>query len=525
MDLLNLQSDPVAFRSALLIDTDGGPRPLAECMDDWQDRDFRALDSGWRRAVLGKAATATHQRGWLERPRGHSKSADLGVMCAWALFASRRRLSGIAAAGDQDQARLLRDAIGKLLYINPWLAKVIEVQAYRVINVRTQSTLEIISSDAPTSYGLTPDFCVCDEVTHWPKRDLWDSLISSAAKRSTCMFVVIANAGLQDDWQWQTREAVRSDPGWYFSRLEGPVASWINADLLAEQQRLLPGVAYRRLWLNEWTSGGGDALTEADINAAFIPELEPMTGNERDWLYCAGVDLGLKRDCSAVVVLAVPDGGRAGRIRLANTKMWRPTPGRKIDLREVHQHILALDEQYELEAVAFDPWQMEHLAQVLEADSDHLRRNQRRVFGSEPWLREVTPTASNLRAQASLVIECFTDRRLQLYPQEQLRRDLLKLRVEEKSYGIRLVSPRDATGHGDTFSAFALALLIAHDFAGRRPIIAGGDGSQDGLSPMERALRRVDQQIAEFNAERELMSQPDDGLAELRQLMRMAGRL
>ena len=88
-----------------------------------------------------------------------------------------------------DQARLLRDAIGRLAYCNPWLSAIIEIQNYKVANPRTGSSLDIITSDAPTSYGLTPDAVVCDEVVHWRRRDLWDSLISSAAKRSTCMFV------------------------------------------------------------------------------------------------------------------------------------------------------------------------------------------------------------------------------------------------------------------------------------------------------------------------------------------------
>ena len=86
---------------------------------------------------------------------------------------------------------------------------------------------------------------------------------------------------------------------------------------------------------------------------------------------------------------------------------------------------------------------------------------------------QVPPTAANLREQATLCIESFTDRRLQLYDCEPLRHDLLKLRVEEKSYGIRLTSPRDGEGHGDTFSAFSLALLIAHELAGRKPTRVG----------------------------------------------------
>ena len=88
-------------------------------------------------------------------------------------------------------------------------------------------------------------------------------------------------------------------------------------------------------------------------------------------------------------------------------------------------------------------------------------------------MREIPPTGANLREQASLTIECFQDKRLQFYSCEPLRRDLNKLRCEEKSYGFRLVSPRDGEGHGDTFSAFALALLVGHELAGKKPVVAG----------------------------------------------------
>ena len=137
---------------------------------------------------------------------------------------------------------------------------------------------------------------------------------------------------------------------------------------------MLPAVAYARLWENQWSSGGGDALTPGDIAAAFVADLQPMTGQERLPLRRRrglGIDAGL----SAVVVLGVPDGGTRGPHPPCHHRLWRPIGGRKIDLMEVERHILNLDAAYNLQTVAFDPWQMEHLAQRLEADSGHRRRN------------------------------------------------------------------------------------------------------------------------------------------------------
>ena len=294
-----------------------------------------------------------------------------------------------------------------------------------------------------------------------------------------------------------------TDDAWIFSRLDGPKASWMTPERLAEQRRMLPAIAYSRLWLNQWSTGGGDALTPEVIDRAFHAELQPMTSRGSSWLFVAGVDLGLTRDCAAVVVLAVPAGGSAGKIRLAHNRLWRPPSSGKINLLDVERHILNLDEQFGLEAVSFDSFQCEHLAQTLEADADHRRRNARRVHWAQPWMREIPPTPSNLRLQASMTIEFFNDFRIQLYPCEPLHRDLHKLRVEEKSYGMRLTSPRDGDGHGDTFSAFALALLMANEVAGTQPILITSLFDRQSDSYDAAFARR----LAEYQREQQEMTQ------------------
>jgi hypothetical protein len=497
-------------------------------MDDWQRKDFEALDSGWKRAVLGSKHKATYQRGWLERPRGHSKSLDLGIMAAFALFASRRRLSGIGAAGDRDQARILRDAIGRLVFINPWLGRIIEVQNYRVVNSRTESALDIISSDAPTSYGLTPDFLICDEVTHWPKRDLWDSLVSSAAKRASCMFVVITNAGLDADWQWKARESIRSDPKWYFSRLEGPQASWITADRLEEQERLLPSIAFKRLWLNEWTSGGGDALTPETIDRAFRKDLRPMSGRIAGYEFTAGLDLGVSRDASALCILGVNDG----HIRLAHTRVWRPTKGQKVNLVEVESALLKTHALFHLKSIAYDSWQATYLAQRLQSDDFGRMVGTYKPFTPPGGARktplpmiEVPSTQKYLQAMASTCLEVFNDGRLELYPDAELEKDLRSMRVEERGAvngsgtgtGFRMVFPRTSLGHGDLGQAFLYALLAASELAGKKKIVAG----PIQVDPVVMADRRFERLRAETE---KLMAIGSASPNPFQKLARLTGR-
>lgn len=469
---------PELFRQSLIVDVDGEPKRFGDVMDPWQADDFAALDPGLERAVGRFDDETAPMRVFLERPRGHSKTTDLAVTCLWALCFATRPIRIFAFGADKDQARLLRDAAESIVRLNAlWLKYIVTVEQHKLVvtapgHPAEGSTLVISTSDVGSSYGILPDLIVADELCHWQgDGSLWNSLISSAAKRKNCLVCVISNAGFADSWQWGVRETARTDPAWIFSRQDGPVASWITQNRLDEQKRMLPTVAYLRLWENVWSSGGGDALLPDDIEAAFDDTLQPMTGHESGYSFVAGVDLGLTRDCSAVVTLAIPEG--YGKIRLADHKLWRPLPGKKIDLLDVQAYVRHLDGRFGLEHVAFDPWQAEHLAQTLELVSQHRSRSQRRRQWAKPWMRSVPPTSSNLRDQASLVIESFTDHRLAFYPCEPLRRDLLKLRCEEKSYGIRLSSPRDEHGHGDSFSAFAVALLVGNELSKKHTVTAG----------------------------------------------------
>ena len=527
-------ADPAAFRNDLIVDVDGTARKLGAVMDDWQRADFAAIDPALQRCNGRKPDANAKGRAYLERPRGHSKTTDLACTCVWALAFAARPISAYAFAADLDQAKLLKAAMATVVRLNPWLSNVLDVQKDVVINVAKGhpgegGKLQISTSDVASSWGILPDLIIADELTHWPESAsaLWESLISSAAKRSNCLLVTITNAGFADSWQWKVREVARDDDAWYFSRLDGPQASWMTPARLAEQRRMLPQVAFSRLWENIWSTGGGDALTPADIAAAFRPELEPMTGDEKGWLFVAGVDLGIKRDCSAVVVLAIPEGGGAGRIRLAHHKLWKPLPGQKINVSDVEKHLLDLDERFDLKFIGYDPWQAEHMAQRLEALTKHRRRataiyKPKRPSDSVAWIREMPPTPKYQRQQTTLTIEFFTDRRFQLYPCPPLERDLLKLRVEEKNYGLRLSSPRDGDGHGDTFSAFGLALVIGHELAGKKPVTAGGFA--DGKTVFERQQESVRQRQEQFAREQMEALTPEPFNAPFIELMKRVGR-
>ena len=360
-------ADPRAFRERLSL-TAGGP-PLGELLLPWQREDFDALDPAWRRVAgappddsIGDAPPVA--RVWLERPRGHSKTADTAVQLAWVLRFARRPVRGVVAAADKDQANLVRAALADLIRANPAVLGTLKAGADRVTNPANGAALAVISGDVGSSYGLTPDFIVCDELCHWPDGGLWHSLLSSAAKTPECLLIVLTNAGWGRDWRWRAREAARTRPGWRFRRLPGPCAPWVTPEALAEQRALLPAPVFGRLWLNEWQAGGAAAFfTPAEVAACEDAALVPHPAGRPGVRYAAGVDYGEKRDRTACCVAHVEP--RTGRVVVDRLDAAAPAPDRPVPVAWVEAWVKDCAAKYPGVRVVLDEYQLAGLAQRL----------------------------------------------------------------------------------------------------------------------------------------------------------------
>lgn len=466
-----------AFRARLLIDCNRLAKPFMETIADWQQADFEALDEGWE-MVAGLRTSAKYLRAYLERGRGHSKTTDIAVMAAFALWASTSMLWGIAAANDRHQARFIRNAIHKLVALNPWLNELLEIQNFQVLNRKTGSTLEIISHDADSSYGATPDFVIVDELTHWKKRDLWDSLFSSAAKRASCMLVIIANAGFGQgqSWQWELREKCRESPKWHFSRLDGPRASWVTQEHLDEQRAIMPIKAYQRLWLNQWVRESGEGLEWEDIEAAMT--LDGPSDYDPKYVYLAGLDLGLRNDHAALAVLGVDPVQQ--RFRVAKVQWWAPGDSNgQIDLSEVRQACLDAHAEYRLSGFVYDAYQ----AVLMMEDLSRQAALRVRDGSYRPMkLIEFKFNGEGLSWMAETLLQVFRNRQIDLYNERSLLDDLMRVQIEERAIGYKLTARRDEKGHADR--AIALAMILPFAVEGAKVLAyqpTGSDGLGDSL--------------------------------------------
>lgn len=294
---MQAQNCPDLFRGLLFL-PGRQERPFLEVAQPWQLRDLAALDPAWMELAGAPLGPVAHlvQRSFIERPRGHSKTSDMAVQIAWILLAAREPLRGLAAAADREQATFLWDALRRLAAANAALEESLQFVEHAVRNRETGSQLQIISSDARSSYGALPDFVVCDELTHWPKPDLWHSLLSSAAKKPNCVLTILTNAGAGRGWQWEVREHARTDPRWYFSSLQGPQAPWITQAWLDEQRALLPQPVFERLWLNRWQDAEGNFLTLAEVETCRDGSREYRNDGDPHFRYVAALDYAEKRD-------------------------------------------------------------------------------------------------------------------------------------------------------------------------------------------------------------------------------------
>ena len=292
---------PRAFRRNLILSAEN-PQPFHRLIQPWQQADFASLDAAWLQ-LAGRSDSDRYQRAYIERPRGHAKTSDMALQIAWILLFSTRPVQGLAAAADRDQASLLWEAVERIARLNPELCAELQFRKHVVSNPRTGSRLEVISSDVQSSWGALPDFVICDELCHWEKPDLWFSLLSSAAKKPTCVLTVLTNAGVGRGWQWDVRESARKSSAWYFSSLEGTQAPWITPRALQEQKDLLPRPVYERLWLNQWQHSDGEFVTLAEAEACRDPALKEQHRGQPNRRYVAAIDFAEKHDYTVGVLI------------------------------------------------------------------------------------------------------------------------------------------------------------------------------------------------------------------------------
>ncbi len=385
------------------------------------------------------------------RSRGTAKTSDSAGVGLSLLLAAPPGARLYIAAADQDQAALAHDSIHGYASRTPIIRGQLEIQARKVIATATGASLEVLASDAASSWGLRPHVLILDEFSAWPDtpgpRRFWESLSSAMAKMSGSRMLLVTSAGDPRSLAYEVLVHARKSDMWRCSEWSGP-SPWADPARLAEQRARLPQPVYQALFENIWVEAEGAFLDAAAIRRAFtLPGPSAPVDGRR---YIGALDLGLVNDRT---VLAV--GHREGSdVHLDAMQVWRGTKASPVSLGEVRDAILAAHRRYELRAVHYDRWQAHRLTEEL----------------AESGVRTVPfefSSASKQRYSGAL-LQSLNEGTLRLFEPGGLESELAGLTIRTTGSGWTFDHSR--RGHDDMSVALALLVLQLSSNAPGRPV-------------------------------------------------------
>jgi phage terminase large subunit-like protein len=239
----------------------------------------------------------------------------------------------------------------------------------RVVVPFNEAEMFPISNDADGLQGLDYSLAIFDEIGFQPLES-WDSLRMGSGKRDRSLAVGVGTPGLdRDNALFHVRQAVKEGaklPGLVYREFAAPDdceiedrSAWrvanpaINAGFLRESALetdigITPEGHFRIFRLGQWYDGvdswlgpNGRPMWEA------LADPYDLVAGARSWV---GVDVGIKRDSTAVAIIQRDEDG----LMRATARFWLPTSDQPVDVTDVMEHIRELARAYDVQAVSFD---------------------------------------------------------------------------------------------------------------------------------------------------------------------------
>ena len=219
-----------------------------------------------------------------------------------------------------------------------------------------------------------------------------------------------------------------------------PRMPWQTPEYYAAQRRTLRPSAYLRIQENRWVSSTARFLTgeawDALVDLAARPVLRARTLR-----VVIGVDAATKKD--SLGLIAVTWDEAAGKVRLVNKAVFRPSPGQPVQLEPTAEKTIRdWAAAYDVITVVFDPYQFIGIAQRLAADGIPVE--------------EYPQTSDRLTAMGQKVWDLVVGRNLVVYPDADLREHALNAVSIETPRGWKLAKDK-ATRKIDLLIALAMA--------------------------------------------------------------------
>jgi hypothetical protein len=406
-----------------------------ECATDLQRADAQA--------VLGPPG-----RHWIGRPRGYSKTSDAAALVIAAVLGGLvpEGERGFFCAGDRDQAALTAEAVDGFVRRSD-LGGAAVVERDRVKFPAQHVIVEILSSDAPSSWGRRGHLWVVDELASWADtpsmRAYWESVSTSWPKVRDCRVIVITSAGSPQHFARKEYETALAEDRWRVSDSHR-TAPWMDpADVEAERRRLSAG-SFARLFENRWVAAEDHLVTEANLRRCVTLTDWPLKP-QRGTRYVVGVDLATKFDSTAICVAHSERRDGERRIVVDNMEVFEPRRGREVSLGDVERRVEQLASRYRPAEVFFDP---QNASLMLE----NLRGRHVRV-------EEFKFTAAANDKMTNTLHVMLRDGLIDLPDDERLLDELLSVRVVETRLGGVKIDTMPGK-HDDQVDALGIAVEV-----------------------------------------------------------------
>lgn len=371
-----------------------------------------------------------------------------------------------AAAGSIDQARIVFQQAREHVEASPYLSQYLHPLRSGIRCASNNGIFRVLSADGPLAHGLNPSLVVIDELHTHRDPELYYALTTGTIAREEPLVVSITTAGFDRDticWdvyqhgrelEAQGIEAMR-ESGFLFRWYAAPPdasagdrkawkaanpSSWITTDLLEREYDRLPESVFRRLHMNQWTESDDSWIPPDDWD---VCAGKPMIDKEGEvW---AGVDIGLKRDASALVWVQWHDD-----VLHVKHDIRVPRQSHPQSARENRARIQKFAERTpHLREVCFDPWAFRESAEMLAEES------------GIPMV-QFDQNASRMAPASEHLYELVKEHRLVHDGSPLLRRQVLAAVASETERGWR-ISKRKSRERIDAAVALAMAAERAVD--------------------------------------------------------------
>jgi phage terminase large subunit-like protein len=358
-------------------------------------------------------------------PRKNGKTELAAAIALYGLLADGEVGAEVySAAADKDQASLVFGVAAQMIRNDPELdaACYIVDSQKRIVHKASGSFYRAISAEAYSKHGFNASMVIYDELHAAPSRELYDVLSTSMGARRQPLLLAISTAGYDRHsilWElYQHAKKVQEhpalDPTFLSVLYEAPIdAEWTSRKVwqkanpalgdfrsLEEMQtacaraKEIPAQEnnFRRLYLNQWTEQASRWMPMTHWDACRAPVDRATLRGRRCYV---GLDLSSTEDLTAMAAVFPDADGtscdvlaqcfvpqerirdrrrpdRAPYDQWARDGVITAIPGRAIDYQVVRRALLAWCAEFDVQLVAYDPWNASALIKQLE-EEDGLR--------------------------------------------------------------------------------------------------------------------------------------------------------